>query len=222
MFKSTRIGRQWTKRGIPHCETTQKHAINLPRLMNDMLMMFAALQMWNLVWSTEPEKAIAFAIHFFLGTANQLLLKRTDAFATQTVSECIVKTDAQQHRMKNIESAIYKKKHFTPDCATPRRLNPACKPNHEHHVKKEKSPLHAFEMVWNNPPFLPRHVTTLSSTARRHTNSHGETVTVSSKFRNNGTHGECVGNNATIRSWETTWTALRSQHSKRPFSNLVR
>ena len=67
-------------------------------------------------------------------------------------------------------------------------------------------------MVRNNPPFLPRHVTTLSSTARRYTHSRGETVTVSFEFRINGTHGECVGHNATIRSWETTWTVLRRQH----------
>ena len=77
-------------------------------------------------------------------------------------------------------------------------------------------------MVWNNPPLLPRHVTTLSSTVRRYTHSRGETVTVSSKFRGNGTHGECVGHNATIRKWETTWTALRRQHLLRPFSNLMR
>ena len=77
-------------------------------------------------------------------------------------------------------------------------------------------------MVWNNRPFLPRHVTTLSSTARRYTHSRGKTVTVSSKFRGNGTHGECVGHNATIRSWETTWTALQRQHLLRPFSNLMR
>ena len=52
-----------------------------------------------------------------------------------------------------------KKRHFTPDCATPQRLNPLCQPNPEHHVKKEESPSHALEMVWNIPPFLPRHVT---------------------------------------------------------------
>ena len=73
--------------------------------------------------------------------------------------------------------------------------------------RKKKKPSHIFEMVWNNPPFLPRHVTRCvlhSRTARRYTHSRGVTVTVSSKFRSNGTHGECVGNNATIRSWETT------------------
>ena len=35
-------------------------------------------------------------------------------------------------------------------------------------------------------------------------------------------HTRSVGNNAKIRSWETTWTALRRQHLLRPYSTLMR
>ena len=71
---------------------------------------------------------------------------------TRNMSKCTSKHD--HHTAIRV-----KKRHFTPDRATPRRLNPICQPNPEHHVKKEKSPTHALEMVWNKPPFLPRHVT---------------------------------------------------------------
>ena len=96
---------------------------------------------------------------------------------------------------------------WTPDCATPRRLNNVCKPNHG----VEQSTVSSTTCDH-----------TLSSTARRYTHSRGETVTVSFRFRSNGTHGDSVGHTATIRSWETTWTALRRQHLLRCFSNLMR